>query len=129
LLEYPAGTVWGGANNGLHRFEGGVERIFTTEDGLPDNSIQGLAVGTGGALWIGMRAGGLSEYRQGRFRAYDQHDGYTPTGIVAILSDCDGALWIGTDGAGVTRLAGGKFTSYQTRDGLSNQVIRCLYED
>ena len=27
------------------------------------------------------------------------------------------------------RFAGGKFTSYQTRDGLSNQIIRCLFED
>ena len=35
LREYPAGTVWVGANNGLHRFEGGVERIFTVQDGLP----------------------------------------------------------------------------------------------
>ena len=43
LLEYPAGTVWVGANNGLHRFENGGERVFTTKDGLPDNSIWGLA--------------------------------------------------------------------------------------
>ncbi|MGA2502243.1 MAG: two-component regulator propeller domain-containing protein, partial [Tepidisphaeraceae bacterium] len=38
-------------------------------------------------------------------------------------------MWIGTDGGGVSRFAGGKFTSYQTRDGLSNQIVRCLYED
>ena len=129
MLEYPAGTVWVGANNGLHRFEGGVERVFTTKDGLPDNSIWGLAAGAGGALWVGTHAGGLSEYRQGRFRTYGQRDGFTPTSILALLSDRDGALWIGTDGGGVSRLAGGKFSSYQTRDGLSNQVIRCLYED
>jgi signal transduction histidine kinase/ligand-binding sensor domain-containing protein/DNA-binding response OmpR family regulator len=128
LLEHPAGTVWVGANNGLHRFEGGGERAFTTEDGLPDNSIWGLAPGTGGALWIGTHTGGLSEYRHGTFREYDGRDGKLP-GIAALLSDRDGALWIGTDGGGVSRLAGGKLTSYQTRDGLSNQVIRCLYED
>jgi signal transduction histidine kinase/ligand-binding sensor domain-containing protein/DNA-binding response OmpR family regulator len=129
LLEYPAGTVWVGANNGLHRFQSGVERIFTTDDGLPDNSIQGLAAGAGGGLWIGTHDGGLVEYRQGRFRTYDQRDGFARTGVLALLSDRDGALWIGTDGAGVIRFTGGKFTSYQTRDGLSNQVIRCLYED
>jgi signal transduction histidine kinase/ligand-binding sensor domain-containing protein/DNA-binding response OmpR family regulator len=129
LVEQPAGTVWVGANNGLHRFEGGVERIFTTRDGLPDNSVQGLAAGAGGALWIGTHGGGLIEYRRGRFRAYGRRDGFTPTGILALLSDRHGALWIATDGAGLIRFAGGKFTSYQTRDGLSNQVIRCLYED
>ena len=129
LLEYPAGTVWVGANNGLHRFESGVERVFTTQDGLPDNSIWGLAAGSGGALWVGTHTGGLSEYRQGRFRAYGRRDGFKQTSVVALLSDRDGALWIGTDGAGVNRLVAGEMTSYQTRDGLSNQVIRCLYED
>ena len=129
MLEYPAGTVWVGANNGLHRFQDGVERLFTTADGLPDDSVQGLASGAGGALWIGTHGGGLSEFRQGRFRTYGQSDGFAPTGVLGLLSDRDGALWIATDGAGVVRFAGGRFTSYQTRDGLSNQVIRCLYED
>jgi hypothetical protein len=36
LLEYPAGTVWAGGN-----------------DGLPDHSIWGLAAGAGGAPWVG----------------------------------------------------------------------------
>ena len=129
LLEYPAGTVWVGANNGLHRFEGGVERVFTTADGLPDDSVQGLAAGAGGSLWIGTHGGGLCEYRQGRFRTYGPRHGFTPSGILGLLSDRDGALWIATDGAGVMRFAEGTFTSYQTRDGLSNQIIRCLYED
>ena len=129
MVEYPAGTVWVGANDGLHRFQGGVERVFTTADGLPDDSVQGLAAGAGGSLWIGTHGGGLSEYRQGRFRTYGPRDGFTPTGVLALLSDRDGALWIATDGAGIMRFSGGKFTSYQTRDGLSNQIIRCLYED
>jgi signal transduction histidine kinase/ligand-binding sensor domain-containing protein len=129
IVEYPAGTVWVGANNGLHRFEGGVERVFTTKDGLPDDSVQGLAAGTGGGLWVGTHGGGLSEYREGRFRTYGQREGFTATGVLALLLDRDGALWLGTEGAGLIRFAEGKFTSYQTRDGLSNQVIRCLYED
>ena len=129
ILEYPAGTVWVGANNGLHRFQGGVERVFTTRDGLPDDSVQGLAAGAAGSLWIGTHSGGLSEYSHGRFRTYGPRDGFTPTGVLALLTDRDGALWIATDGAGVSRFAEGKFTSYQTRDGLSNQIIRCMYED
>jgi len=129
LLEYPAGTVWAGANDGLHRFAGGRERVFTTKDGLPDNSVWGLAAGAGGALWVGTHAAGLTEYRQGRFRTYGRRDGFAPTVVLTLLSDRDGALWVGTDGGGVSRFAEGKFSSYQTRDGLSNQVIRCLYED
>jgi signal transduction histidine kinase/CheY-like chemotaxis protein/streptogramin lyase len=118
-----------GANNGVHRFEGGVERLFTTADGLPDNSIQALAAGPGGSLWIGTHGGGLCEYRQGRFRTYGPGDGFAITGVLALLSDRDGSLWIGTDGAGIVRFAAGRFASYQTRDGLSNQIIRCLFED
>jgi len=129
LLEYPAGTVWVAANNGLHRFRNGSERVFATGDGLQDNSVQGLAAGAGGAVWVGTHDGGLSEYRQGRFRNYRQWDGSRRAGILALLADRDGALWIGTEGAGLIRLAEGKFSSYQTRDGLSNQIVRWLYED
>ena len=129
LLESPPGTVWAGANNGLHRFENGVERVFTTRDGLPDDSIWGLARGPGGGLWVGTHSGGLSEYRQGSFHTYDGRHGGKLTSIATLRADRDGALWIGSDGGGVSRLAGGTLTSYQTRDGLSNQVIRCLFED
>ena len=129
LIEYPSGTVWVGANNGLHRFDAGAERLFTTKDGLPDNSIWGLAPGGGGALWVGTHTGGVTEFRQGRFRTYGRRHGFAPTVVLTLLADRDGVLWVGTDGGGVRRFAEGKFSSYQTRDGLSNQVIRCLYED
>jgi signal transduction histidine kinase/CheY-like chemotaxis protein/streptogramin lyase len=129
LLEYPAGTIWVGANNGLHRFEGGVERVYAKKDGLPDNSIWGLAAGTNGTVWVGTHSGGLSEFRNGAFRTYSVRDGLSHNGISALHTDRDGSLWIGTDGGGLNRLAEGKFTSYQTRDGLSNQVVRCIFED
>ncbi len=129
LLEYPDGTVWVGANDGLHRFEGAAERRFTTADGLPDNSIWGLAPCAAGGLWVGTHGGGLAEYRQGRVRAQERRDGPKLASVSALLSDRDGSLWIGTDGGGVARLAAGKLATYQTRDGLSNQVVRCLFED
>ena len=129
LLEYPAGTVWAGANDGLHRFVDGAERVFTTRDGLPDNSIWGLAQGPDGQLWVGTHTGGLSAYRGGEFHHYGQREGLSNGGVLTLLSDRDGALWIGTDGGGINRLAGGRFSSYETHDGLSNQVVRCLYQD
>ena len=129
IVEDSAGVVWVAANNGLHRFEGASERVYTTKDGLPDNSVFGVAPAPDGGIWVGTHRGFLAELRGGNFRAFSARDGVPPGGILALLTDRDGALWIGTEGGGVGRFAGGRFSSYQTRDGLSNQVVRCLLED
>ncbi len=129
IFEYPAGTVWAGANDGLHRFDGASQRVYTTRDGLLDNSIWGLAPAPNGGIWVGTHQGGLTELRDGSFRTYTSRDGLTPGGVTSLLSDRDGSLWIGSDGGGLGRFADGKFSTYGTRDGLSNQVVRCLLED
>ena len=129
IFEYPAGTVWVGANDGLHRFDGASERVYTTKDGLLDNSIWGLARAPNGGIWVGTHQGGLNEWRDGSLRTYTVRDGLPPGGVTSLISDRDGSLWIGSDGGGIARFSGGKFSSYQTRDGLSNQAVRCLLED
>ncbi|MGH9563700.1 MAG: ligand-binding sensor domain-containing protein, partial [Terracidiphilus sp.] len=40
LLATNDGTLWIGTNAGLVRWKDGVVRVFTTNDGLPDNGIQ-----------------------------------------------------------------------------------------
>ena len=67
LLEWPAGTMWVAANNGLHRFEGQSHRVYTLKDGLPDLSVVALAPAGNGAIWVGTHTGGLSRFSDGRF--------------------------------------------------------------
>jgi signal transduction histidine kinase/CheY-like chemotaxis protein/ligand-binding sensor domain-containing protein len=129
IMEDSAGAVWVAANNGLHRFDGASERVYTTQDGLPENLVFGLAPAADGGIWVGTHQGSLAELRGGSFRTYTVRDGVPPGGILGLLSDRDGSLWIGTEGGGLGRFAGGKFSAFQTRDGLSNQVVRCLLED
>jgi signal transduction histidine kinase/CheY-like chemotaxis protein/ligand-binding sensor domain-containing protein len=127
-IEYPAGTLWVGTNSGLKKLQGGSLLTYTVNDGLPANSVWGLAKGGEGQLWIGTR-GGLSEFRDGRFKNYTMRDGLTHNAITSLRADRDGNVWIGTDGGGLNRFSDGRFSSYQTREGLSNQVVRCFYED
>jgi len=129
IVEDRMGAVWVAANNGLHRFAGASERVYTTRDGLPDDSVFGIAPAPDGGIWVGTHKGILAKLRDGSIRTYTVRDGVPPGGILALLSDRDGSLWIATEGGGLGRFADGKFSSYQTRDGLSNQVVRCLLED
>ena len=129
LWEYPAGTIWAGANDGLHRLGKTGAQNFRVKDGLAGNSIWALTSSPDGTLWIGARPGGLTSLRDGKFRRYTVNDGLTQNGILALVRDRDGNLWIGTDGGGLNRLTNGAFSSYGRREGLSNQVIRCLFED
>lgn len=62
-MEYPAGTLWAGTNSGLKKLKMGEITTYTVADGLPANSIWGLAKGRDDELWIGTRPGGLSAFK------------------------------------------------------------------
>jgi ligand-binding sensor domain-containing protein len=87
-----------------------VHDVWTTEDGLPQNSILSIAQTRDGYLWVGTW-GGLARFDGVRFTVFDR--GNTPAlknnYIYALYEDREGSLWIGTGGGGLTRLRDGKF--------------------
>ena len=122
------GNLWiGGDSGGLCRFRAGEFTCFTTQDGLPSNSIRVIRPDRSGDLWIGT-SDGLCRYRQGQFTRYTTDDGLAHNAVYAIFQDSEGVLWIGTQG-GLSRYADGRFRSYTSRDGLFQNVIYQILED
>ncbi|MCZ7640954.1 MAG: hypothetical protein M5U12_35810 [Verrucomicrobia bacterium] len=72
-------------------------RSWTSEDGLPQNTINCLFQASDGYLWIGTRSG-LARYDGRRFTLYDRRN--TPAlrspDIQALAENPPGTLWIGT---------------------------------
>lgn len=72
-------------------------RSSTTEEGLPQNTINCLFQASDGYLWIGTR-NGLARYDGLKFTRYDQHN--TPAlrspDIQAVAENPPGVLWIGS---------------------------------
>lgn len=85
-------------------------RIFTDDDGLPQNSIESLRFSPDGMLWATTREGGA------RFDGTE----WTPLSMPSragnnwpriALPSHDGAVWFGTEGGGLHRFLHGKWAS------------------
>jgi PAS domain S-box-containing protein len=107
-----------------------LHEVWTTEQGLPQNSVTSLVQTRDGYLWLGT-FGGLARFDGIKFTVFDT--GNTPellsNRILCLHQDRDGALWIGTEDGGLTRYARGRFTTYTTKDGLPTNFIARLSED
>jgi ligand-binding sensor domain-containing protein len=106
-----------------------VHRMYSAEDGLPQNSGRALIQTSDGFLWIGTQDG-LVRFDGEAFHVFDKDN--TPelhhNDITALLQTSDSTLWIGTYN-GLTSCKNGIFRSHPTNAGREHEVIRALAED
>lgn len=109
---------------------GYTRKLWQTQDGLPEQTVQAFAQTRDRYLWIGT-TGGLLRFDGARFTLFDH--GNTPqlkeNSVFALLASRDGSLWIGTEGGGLVRYKDGGFRAYGLEDGLSDNFVRALFED
>lgn len=102
-----------------------TRRAWTTDQGLPDNSILAIAQTQDGYLWVGTR-GGLARFDGVRFVVFDQRSQPTWASetINALHVSRNGDLWIGTLDGGLLRMRSGVFA----RVDLPSPTVRALHE-
>src|SRR5208337_1989048 len=78
-----------------------LPRVWQTEQGLPQNSVNALLQDHDGYLWVGT-FGGLVGFDGERFRALRLTDipGLRSLRILSLYESRSAALWIGTGGGG-----------------------------
>jgi signal transduction histidine kinase/ligand-binding sensor domain-containing protein len=103
---------------------GGRFDNWTTENGLPQNSINEILQTRDGYIWLAT-FGGLVRYDGVQFTVFNRGNtkGLGSNRILCLLATPDGALWIGTEDGGVSRFKDGLFTAYTTADGLPENKI------
>ncbi len=103
---------------------------WTTEDGLPQNSVNDIRQTRDGYLWF-TTLDGLVRYDGVRFTIYNKSNlpGLASNRLLRLAEDTDGALWIGSEGDGVTRYAQGVFKTFTTRDGLPHNRVSRIQPD
>ena len=106
-----------------------VLRTWTSEQGLPQNSIRAMLQTRDGLLWIGTR-GGLARFDGAAFVLYKAGSSNSIPGesITGLAEDRDGSLWISSAG-GLTRYRNGNFRNYSSRDGLPGNSIWRIARD
>ncbi len=105
---------------------------WTTEDGLPQNSVAAMAQTPDGYLWLGT-FGGLARFDGVKFTIFNT--GNTPAlhgnRITALHVGRDGALWIGAETGEITRFHLGSFNFFARIAPAAggDKIIRNIYED
>ena len=107
-----------------------LHTVWTTEDGLPQNSVNAIVQTRDGYLWLAT-FGGLVRFDGVAFTVFDVASvpGLASNRMVSLYEDRAGVLWIGHETGEVNRYEDGIFTSYGVDDGLPGQSIYAFAED
>jgi ligand-binding sensor domain-containing protein/signal transduction histidine kinase len=130
ICEDPSGDLWVGTSRaGLNLFHNGrLIRQFTEQDGIRDNGVRTLALGSDKTVWIGTR--GVMRYKDGKIedaipKDNPAHDRY----FYALLVDSDGTVWAGTLGDGLARIRNADCRLRDIKHGVYSDVFFTLVKD
>jgi signal transduction histidine kinase/ligand-binding sensor domain-containing protein len=128
IYEDREGNLWiGSRGGGLTRLKKRAVTTYTTDNGLPSNTVFAITDDGSGGTWIGTDSG-LAHVRAGKTTVYTDKDGLLSSYVNALLRDRAGSLWIGSN-FGLTQLKDGRFINYTPAHGLSGPVVMTLAED
>lgn len=98
LIEDTNGNLWLGSNDeGVHKImPDGTCKVYTTQNGLPNNSVRALCEDRMGNIWIGTAAGVVFLTPKGHLITPQFQAGTVSKGIIAVELYCDtaGRIWL-----------------------------------
>lgn len=104
--------------------------VWTTANGLPNNSVQDLTQTPDGYLWFGT-FNGFVRFDGTRFRQFTTSN--TPQmkskAVESMTVDARGRLWLTLQSAGVMKVDEHSFSFYGAEQGLKSSVIWSVYPD
>ena len=107
-------------------------RFYTTDDGLPQDSVLAMLQSRDGFLWFTTYRG-LVRFDGVRFKVFDQSNTPAIRSTIfvasALMEDRDGDIWAGAWSGGAIRYHKGQFTSYTTSDGLADMSVKRIDQD
>ena len=86
--------------------------VWTTEEGLPENTVIAMTQTRDGYLWLGTFNGSLVRFDGIHFTSFDENNtpGLDTSPVVFLFEDSRTNLWVGTQAAGVMRIKDGQVT-------------------
>ena len=107
-----------------------VHQVWTTDQGLPQNSVYAMVQTRDGYLWLGTDEG-LVRFDGLRFTVFDRTNtpAITDPFVFSLHETQDGSLWAGTDRGGLIRYHDGQFSRYGPESGLPVARIQALASD
>ncbi len=105
-------------------------KVWTTVDGLPQNSVIAMTQTRDGYLWFGTLRG-LARFDGVQFTVFDEDNtpGLNSSRIVRLFEDTKSNLWIGTETAGVALAKNGQVVSIDVGRGSREGRVMSMCED
>jgi signal transduction histidine kinase/ligand-binding sensor domain-containing protein len=107
-----------------------IVRPWQSEEGLPDNTVVGIAQGSDGFLWVATQSA-LARFDGVQFTEFSAATGAgVPTAILSsVFLDRENRLWIAKEKGAVVCVEHGRMTTLTTSNGLPALPIRMMEED
>ncbi|MGC8763979.1 MAG: two-component regulator propeller domain-containing protein [Acidobacteriota bacterium] len=106
-----------------------LRRSWTSDQGLPQNSVQAIAQTPDGFIWLATQEG-LARFDGVDFEIFSAatDPAFSVNNVLSLLVSADGTLWAGTEGGGVVRRTPSGFQSLPLPENLRNRTVRSLAE-
>jgi len=98
-------------------------RAWQTDEGLPDNSVTGVAQSADGYLWVATY-GGPDAFQTARIFPRSRCPAYTKKSVRTMLQDHQGRLWLGLDPGSVVCLESNSARVFTGDDGMPAETGR-----
>ena len=109
---------------------GYFQRVWTTDDALPENSVTAVVQTQDGYLWLATYAG-LARFDGVHFTTFNSANtaGLQSDRLTALYQDKRGDLWIGHERGDLTRYHDGQFESLNIHETGARRKICAINED
>jgi ligand-binding sensor domain-containing protein len=95
------GTIWVATDHGVFRYDGSSFQIFTTADGLLDNSVNSIVIDNNNNVWCGTGYG-INYFNGKSWQSMTTTEGLVGNDIWQIVKDKAGDIWLNSYG-GISR--------------------------
>ena len=133
IIQDSRDDIWIGSNDeGLHKLSESGNKIYTTENGLPNNSIRALCEDTHGNIWVGTASGVVYLTPDGKLINPQFGAGTTANGVIASNLYCDrtGKIWLTTSNEnGLFQCIDGVFKPLDEFEKYSTYFATAIYQD
>lgn len=133
IFEDTDGNLWVGSNDeGVAKISSSGIEMFTTDNGLPNNSIRDIAQDKSGNIWIGTSNGVVFLTPSGKFIRPEGLEQYDDSSCLVISLYCDtaGRIWLSTTKKhGLYYYSSGKFSQYSAFTSIDYSTVTAITQD
>ncbi len=106
-----------------------THEMWSTENGLPQNTVHAITQTSDGFIWIATEEG-LARFDGFSFTVFDKQNTpqFKSNDVRAFAEDRHGVLWIGTVD-GLVQVQNGRFKAFEIPGGSAGNRIASIYED